>query len=392
MPNSLLIAALSGRALAAAARRAGFAPLVADLFGDSDTRQIAAATRTLAGTLSNGLEAGPLWDALEALTEERSEPPMGLVWGAGFEDRPALLAALARRFALLGNGAAQVRAVKSPQGFFARLADLAIPQPAVRFSPPAAPQGWLVKRSGASGGSHIQRARHRNGPAADRYFQKRLSGVPLSAQFLADGQRALLLGWARQFTAPSRLAPFRFGGLAGPVTPEPALIAPAADWLNRLVATTGLVGLNSADFIATRAGLRLLEINPRPGAALDVFDSVAAQPLLALHGRACAGELPDDWTAAPGARATAIVYARRGLRVPKTFNWPSWTADQGPADTTIARSAPICTVLARAESSERAWELALARAEAIQGTLVAANPPRQANQRRNAFQEIQPHG
>lgn len=392
MPNSYLIAALSGRALAAAARRAGFAPLVADLFGDRDTRQIAAATQPLAGTLNGGLEAGPLWDALEALSEERSEPPKGLVWGAGFEDRPALLAALARRFPLCGNGPTQVRAVKDPKVFFALLTDLGIPHPTVRISPLGMPQGWLVKRSGASGGSHIQRARRRDVTAADRYFQRRLPGTALSAQFLADGQRALLLGWARQFTAPSRHAPFRFGGLAGPVMPEPALIAPAANWLNRLVAATGLVGLNSADFIATRDGLRLLEINPRPGAALDVFDSVAAQPLLALHGRACAGELPDEWAPNPGARAAAIVYARRGLRVPKAFNWPSWTADQGPAGTTIARGTPVCTVLTRAATSERAWEMARTRAETIQGTLAAANPPNRANKRQNALQEIRPHG
>ena len=38
---SLLIVAVSGRALAASARRAGFVPLVADFFADTDTRQIA---------------------------------------------------------------------------------------------------------------------------------------------------------------------------------------------------------------------------------------------------------------------------------------------------------------------------------------------------------------
>jgi uncharacterized protein len=39
LPNNpaILIAAITGRSLAAAARRAGFRPLVADLFNDADT-------------------------------------------------------------------------------------------------------------------------------------------------------------------------------------------------------------------------------------------------------------------------------------------------------------------------------------------------------------------
>ena len=39
---TVLIAALSGRGLAASARRAGYAPLVADVFGDTDTPELAA--------------------------------------------------------------------------------------------------------------------------------------------------------------------------------------------------------------------------------------------------------------------------------------------------------------------------------------------------------------
>jgi len=38
---SLLVVAVSGRALAASARRAGLVPLVADFFADADTRRIA---------------------------------------------------------------------------------------------------------------------------------------------------------------------------------------------------------------------------------------------------------------------------------------------------------------------------------------------------------------
>ncbi|MET0301922.1 MAG: hypothetical protein ABW010_04740 [Methyloceanibacter sp.] len=43
--SSLLIASVSARALAEAARRAGFTPLVADFFADADTQDAAHAFR-----------------------------------------------------------------------------------------------------------------------------------------------------------------------------------------------------------------------------------------------------------------------------------------------------------------------------------------------------------
>ena len=62
----MLIAAVSGRALAAAARRAGYVPLVADFFADDDTRHIAHACRKL-DTLKRGFKWKALGSALEAL-------------------------------------------------------------------------------------------------------------------------------------------------------------------------------------------------------------------------------------------------------------------------------------------------------------------------------------
>ena len=50
--GTVLIAALAGRALAAAARRAGYAALVADLFCDLDTQALAVRTARLPGDLS----------------------------------------------------------------------------------------------------------------------------------------------------------------------------------------------------------------------------------------------------------------------------------------------------------------------------------------------------
>src|SRR5260370_18189634 len=81
----VLIAALSGRALAAAARRAGYQPLVADLFGDVDTQAIAAASVRVPGNLPAGPARKPLLDALDRLADGRA--PVGLVYGVASHRR-----------------------------------------------------------------------------------------------------------------------------------------------------------------------------------------------------------------------------------------------------------------------------------------------------------------
>ncbi|HVQ11088.1 MAG TPA: aldehyde oxidase, partial [Methyloceanibacter sp.] len=88
---SLLLAAISARSLAQSARRAGFTSLVADFFADTDTQQVAHACRKLAGGFERGMRWGRLGRALDALAERAPSPIAGLVYGAGFEDRPELL-------------------------------------------------------------------------------------------------------------------------------------------------------------------------------------------------------------------------------------------------------------------------------------------------------------
>ena len=129
--GAVLIAALSGRALAAAARRSGYAPLVADLFDDLDTRAIAARSIRLPGGLSRGLSRAGLLDAMARLAD--GSEVEGLAYGSGFEDRPRLLEAMARRVPLLGNSGPVVARVKNPENFAATCHALGIPHPVIRF-------------------------------------------------------------------------------------------------------------------------------------------------------------------------------------------------------------------------------------------------------------------
>jgi len=67
---TILIVAISGRGLAAAARRAGFVPLVLDFFTDEDTEEIAHRCVKFAGPIGRGIEVVPLMGGLSDLAAD----------------------------------------------------------------------------------------------------------------------------------------------------------------------------------------------------------------------------------------------------------------------------------------------------------------------------------
>jgi predicted ATP-grasp superfamily ATP-dependent carboligase len=348
----VLIAAVSGRALAAAAQRAGYAPLVADMFGDADTVALAAAHQGVPGTLARPPATKAWLGALERLASGRR--PVGVVYGGGLERRPALLGALAR-YHLLGNPPATVARLKDPFVFATLCSACGVPHPAVTRTPDD--EGpWLQKRAGGAGGGHVRPAR---GPVRPPfYLQRQVAGRPVAALLLGNGRRTMVLGFSEQWTAPAPHAPFRYGGAARPAALTGAQAAALEDAAVRVAGAAGLIGLGSADFLVRPDGFDLLEINPRPGASLDVF---AAAPVFALHLAACEGRLPEFPPPLPGATAACVVYAPRRLTVPEGFRWPDWTADRQRAGP-VASAAPLCTVLAEGAS------VAAARAEAERRT------------------------
>jgi predicted ATP-grasp superfamily ATP-dependent carboligase len=189
-----------------------------------------------------------------------------------------------------------------------------------------------------------------------------VSGRAVSALFLAAGRECRIVGFSEQWAAPLPHAPFRYGGAARPARIAPELAASLGEAAARIAGAVGLRGLNAADFLVGADGFQLLEINPRPGATLDVF----AQPgLFRLHVAACRGVLPGAVPAPEGGAAAMTVYARRRLCLPAAFAWPAWTADRQPAGVPVPAGAPLCTALAEAADADGARRLVLWRAETI---------------------------
>lgn len=359
--EAVLIAAFSGRSLAQSARRAGFEPLVADAFGDLDTQAAAGDFRVLDGAMQTGFRTKPLIAALEDLARSSARKPIGLVLGSGFEDKPRLVAALGSRFKLLGSDAATYKACKDPDSFFGVLDRLGIPHPETRTSPPVDPTGWVSKRIGGSGGRHIRACHGPQHAKPRRYFQKELAGERISAGgvFAAEGNTILL---SRQWISPSAEHPFRFGGCVSNPAIGEDLSKTILNIVHRVAGNLGLRGMASFDFIVEpELGPHLLEVNPRPGASLDVLDDgkgqLFAHHLAAWTGSAAVGtrEIPKH------AKAMAILHADKGPVILNEIPWPDWSADRGAPGTFIPLGAPLATALAEAPTADAAEALARKR-------------------------------
>lgn len=351
-PGSVvLIAAASGRALAASARRAGYRPLVADFFDDSDTGELAIASCGIEGGLESGFTQESLFAALEKL-EARAEP-CGLVYGAGFEDRVGLLEALAERWSLLGNPPEVVRRVKDPETLATLCFFLDIPHPEVRRTKPEACAGWLAKAVGGSGGTHVTPASEAREDDEDIYFQREVPGDPVSILLVADGSDARVIGASRQWPAPAPDEPYRFGGSLRPAGLSAGLQRRIAEIGRSLARAAGLRGLGSVDFLVDGDNVTLIEINPRPGATLDIFDDCDGR-LFEAHLEGCRGRLPTEPLEFSGAAAAGIAYARREIEVMPVLDWPDWAADREKPGGRLQAGAPVCTIEARAEDPVRA--------------------------------------
>ena len=343
--TTVLVVAASGRALAAAAQRAGYRPFVADFFDDLDTRDVCAANRLVEGGLEKGFAEENLIPALKVLA--KGEDDCGVVYGAGFEDRPGLLDCLSRHWTLLGNPPDVVRRVKDPVELAELCAGLNIAHPEISARRPMEHHQWLVKSVGGSGGKHVAPAAAARAEDQGIYFQRKAEGEPISIQFLADGHNTQVIGLSRRWVAPAPGEPFRFGGVLRPANVSPKMDRQLRQTAAAVTAACGLLGLNTIDFLVKNNAYTLIEINPRPGAALDIFEDPKGS-LFHAHVNACMGCLPAYPLEFTGAAAAAIAYAPRAIASLPDFNWPEWTADRQKAKSALRAHDPLCTIKATA--------------------------------------------
>ncbi len=336
MTSNLLILAHSGRMLAASARRAGYVPLVVDRFADLDTRR-------LAGDCIRVADFRPRAVLAAALNLIGRHQPLGWVYGAGVDAMPDLVQRLSSLCPLFGNDAAVVRRCVDPRQFFALLDRLGIPYPPTRWEPPTT-SGWLYKEGGC-GGMGVRMWRGGRQPGSG-YFQRRMPGPVFTLAFLADGERLCWHGFNTLYHRPyNDCLPFLFAGAVNRGRMPRRLAEQAVAMARKLVGTLGLRGMHGLDFMLDGQGPVVLELNPRPGAALALWDTAWPVGGLGAHVAACRGgpALPARPVTVTGMR---IVYAARSCRVDRSWRWPRWCRDLPGPGAWIGQGAPICTIFA----------------------------------------------
>jgi predicted ATP-grasp superfamily ATP-dependent carboligase len=205
-------------------------------------------------------------------------------------------------------------------------------------------RGWLVKPRFGAGGRGI---RHWNGSEvpADNYLQRKVVGKTVTGQFL--GRHCL--GVTEQLTGLEWLnaEPFGYCGSIGPIDiPEHR-----REWWDCVGVTleqAGLSGLYGIDVIDTGTDYRIVEVNPRYSAAMEVLELACQRSAVAmLIGR----EPPSSWwRPSLGIVGKAVWYAPADFESHRewpieTDPWlvPEW-ADVPDAGTRFQRGDPVVSL------------------------------------------------
>src|SRR5215207_2172701 len=327
--------------LADLAKRDGRRVVAFDLFGDLDLRRSASRVVTRRG--------------LTALVDAAvGEAPAAVVYGASFENHPALVERLSERHALLGNPSSTLRAVRDPAQLGAALGDL--PHPRVTVAAPSSGR-WLRKPLRGGGGIRVREWRGGALPAGT-YLQERIDGIACSAAAVGDGKDAVVLALTEQLVGQRAFGVrgHRWcGNLVPPRVPAGELLDRARAICSCLAGAFALRGLFGVDFIWDGARAWTVEVNPRPTASLEAIEAAYGEDVFDAHLRACAGELPRREAGCRRAAGKAVLFATEDVVIGDSVRW----LERGVRDVPhpgerIAAGRPICTVVTTAATPQDA--------------------------------------
>lgn len=315
-----------------------------DCFGDQETRDRSAFLQVV--DWDRFADDVLLRSAIEAIA--LVHPGLQLVYGSGVDHRPALLESLVQLpLRLCGNTPAVLKRVTSPAIFFPMLEGLGIPVPETRLDPPASLCGWLFKQNRSQGGTGVHRAISvPDTGSREGIYQRLVRGSCGSVLFLADGNDCEIIGFNSQWTCSLEGHEFLFGGISSYTEYDSAAKKQVVGYVHKLVESALLKGLNSLDFIVRDGKCLVLEVNPRPGASMALYDRCFELGLVWAHIEAVNGRLVRPSSAGTLYHAFEVIYAPQAFYIGTSVNWPSWSTDRPPAGTRIEAGMPVCSITA----------------------------------------------
>jgi predicted ATP-grasp superfamily ATP-dependent carboligase len=286
----LAIVGASTRSAAASAVRAGFQPLAADLFGDTDLQRIATTTRI------RPYPEGFL-DWMRAV-----EPPSWMYTGA-LENYPELVDQMAWISPLLGNPGDVLARVRSPWELAGVLRSSGLLFPETRDLADGLPSdgSWLAKTYNGASGSGVRVFGGIENTTDHVCYQKRIDGTPCAAVYVANEGVAQLLGVTRQIIGEPWLRShgFQYAGSIGPWPVAPAARETLTRLGNVLSEQFELAGLFGVDFILDGERVWTVEVNPRYTASVEIVERCTGAKAIAAHVAACGGPAEASERAGP---------------------------------------------------------------------------------------------
>jgi predicted ATP-grasp superfamily ATP-dependent carboligase len=353
--KNLLILGATTRAAAFSVLRAGLAPRCADYFADRDLATSCPVVRVDPQEGAQGLERAA-----------ENVPAGAWIFTGPVENHPELVARLSRKLALLGTSQDGLRGVRDPVRVTEVLRRRGLDCPEVRLSPDGLPRdgSWMIKPIASGGGRRIGILRESPIDCPEPcYFQRRVRGPSFSGLFVADGQKAELIGVTLQLIgAPG--SPFAYRGSIGPSPLSGPALCRLRQIGGALTSAFELVGWFGVDFVLRDDRPSPVEVNPRYVASIEILELATGRSIMMNHLLACgisglAPALPARRN--PSAHRSivgkSIVYASRSLVAPEIpvscfrfgdpFAIPE-VADVPRPGTRIEAGEPILTVFASA--------------------------------------------
>jgi predicted ATP-grasp superfamily ATP-dependent carboligase len=338
-----------------------------DLFGDRDLHRSGARVVALPG--------GSLTALVDAAVRTQVR---GFIYGASFENHPALVARLAERHPLLGNPPQTLRAVRDPRRLEAALRDAGLAFPSTFARAPAdRSRRWLRKPLRGGGGTRVRAWRGGALPAGT-VVQERIDGVACSAAAVGDGVDAAVLGITEQLVGQRAFGArgYRWcGNVVPPRLPageRDALLGQARAICSHLAGAFALRGLFGVDLVWDGERAWTIEVNPRPTASLEAIEAAHGVGLFAAHLRGCAGELPQVEAAGSAAAGKAVLFATEDVVVGDSDPWlERGVRDVPPSGERIAAGRPVCTVVATGTTPDEVLDALEEQAARLRAELAA---------------------
>jgi hypothetical protein len=196
----------------------------------------------------------------------------------------------------------------------------------------------------------------------DLILQSLVSGRPASVSVIGNGHEARALAVNEQLIgAPWTGAKgFRYSGNITPLQKPHFNIAEMAE---EIIAKLGLLGSNGVDFLLTRQGPVVVEVNARFQGSLDTVELATGMNVFQAHLQSFQGTLPERPVASCTA-GRAIIYASRDLEIKRDL-CRDWIADVPRIGSRINKDDPVLSILAKGLGRDEVMSLLMERAATL---------------------------